>query len=164
MPGVDTKSGPLYECRFFIGLPASIFIVMTLSDGALLAGAILSVIGLFRTLISLYEWRRDKKLFGTGARAEGVITEAVTYPNDDSLNIGQYRFIADFKTDRGITQFAKSRFASSSRDKFLNTRVTIIYNPEKPEESRFETDISAVRDVYENLILLVLGVVLILIG
>ena len=45
---------------------------MSFSDGALLAGAILIVLGIARSLISLYEWNRDKKLLKNGVRTKGI--------------------------------------------------------------------------------------------
>ena len=137
---------------------------MTFSDGALIAGPLLFLYGFFNTIISVYEWHRDMKLFKTGQRAVGMITEAVTYPNDDSVNSGQYRFIADFKTENDITCYAKSRFASRAKEKFLNTEVIIIYDPGDPDNSRFEHDISLIRDVFENVLLLTSGIGLFLYG
>ena len=137
---------------------------MTFSDGALLSGLILSATGFFRTLISLYEWYADKKLLITGLKAEALITEAVTYPADDSVNTGQYRFIAEFKAKDNITYYAKSRFASRSKEKYMNTAVTVVYDPDNPDKSRFERDISVIRDVNENIIILVIGTGLILFG
>ncbi|PLW94823.1 MAG: hypothetical protein C0592_01740 [Marinilabiliales bacterium] len=137
---------------------------MTFSDGALLAGAILFIFGSIWTLISLYDWFQDKKLLRTGARTTGIITEAVTYPDEDDVNTGQYKFIADYKTENNETRYVKSRFASRSPEEYLHKEVSIIYNPVNRHHARFEKDISIKRDVYLYITLTVIGIVLILIG
>lgn len=137
---------------------------MKFSQGALLAGIILIVLGFFNTLIGLYEWHCDEELLKTGSKAVGTITDAVTYPQDDSVNTGQYRFVAEFKSEDNKTCYAKSRFASRAKDKYLNTKVTVIYDPGNPERSRFEHDISIMRDVYEYIFMFVPGIGLLLFG
>ena len=137
---------------------------MTLSDGALLSGVILIFFGLIWFFIKLYELNRDKKLLKTGRRTKGIITESVTYPNEDDLNSGQYKFIADFKTEKNETHYVKSRFASRSPEKYMNTEVTIIYDPDNPDVARFEHDISIKREVYTYIALTILGILLLLAG
>ncbi|MFW5771314.1 MAG: hypothetical protein ACOCX9_07750 [Spirochaetota bacterium] len=137
---------------------------MSLSDGVIFLGVILIVIGIPETLINLYEWFKDKKLLKTGNRTTGIIVESVTYPQDDTVNTGQYRFIASFTDNNGISAFSKSRFASRSPATYMNKDVIIVYDKNNPDISRFEVDISLVRDVIEKFSVLLLGIVLILSG
>lgn len=137
---------------------------MTLSDGAIIAGLILFTIGFFRLLKSIFEWHNDQKLIKTGDRATGTITDTITFRDDDYLNSGQHRFIAEFKTKDNTTAYSKSRFVSRSKEKYLNTKVIIIYDAKNPQKSRFENDISMIRDVYMYIIILILGIGLMLFG
>ena len=137
---------------------------MNFSDGALLAGAILFIFGSIWTLISLHDWSQDKKLLRTGKRAIGRISDAVTYPDEDDVNSGQYKLIADFKTEDNETRYAKSRFTSRSPEEFMKNEVIIVYNPDNRDQARFERDFSIKRDVYLYIALTIIGIVLILIG
>ncbi len=130
----------------------------------LLAGLILMVLGLPQILFSLWEWRKDEKLLRTGKRIEGIIESSVTYPNDDSLQTGQHRYHAFYQDDDGIRRCAKSRFADSFPSGQMGRHVMVVYDPEDPERSRFEEDISVLREVIEHSAVFTLGLILFVAG
>ncbi len=130
----------------------------------LLAGFIFMVLGLPQILFSLWEWRKDEKLLRTGKRTEGIIENSVTYPDDDSLQSGQHRYHAFFLDGDGIRRCAKSRFADSFPSGLMGRHVTVVYDPEDPERSRFVEDISVLREVIEHSAVFTLGLILFVAG
>ncbi len=128
-----------------------------LETGCFLAGSILAFYGFVDGLFNFLDWRRDKKLLLTGVETTGKITDAATYPQIENVSSGRYRFYAEFRSADNSVHIAASRFAGSSPEKFLDTEVAIIYDPENPDHSRFKNDISIARDLIINLITFITG-------
>jgi len=137
---------------------------MALQPGLILVGLIFLVIGIPHLIFSLLDWRKDKKLLATGARAEGTIESSVTWPDDDRLQSGQHRYHAHFLDEQGIGRCAKSRFADSDPEGQLHRKVTVVYDPKNPDHSRFEHDLGVSREVIEHLSVLTLGLILFFLG
>jgi hypothetical protein len=56
----------------------------------------------------------------------------VTCADEENVNSDQYRFIAQLKINN-ISYYSKSRYPSSSKNKYINNEVEIIYDPNNPE-------------------------------
>ncbi len=131
---------------------------MSFENAAILLGLVLIIISLPHGIVSIFEWIKDKKLLRSGKKTIGKITDSVTYPNDDTVNTGQYRFIAEFCDEKGRVRYAKSRFASRSPEAFMNKQIHVVYDEKDPKKNRFLKDISEVRKVVEYALLFLLGV------
>ncbi|MBN1620038.1 hypothetical protein JW890_04890 [candidate division WOR-3 bacterium] len=137
---------------------------MSFENAIIFLGLILIVISLPHGIISFFEWLKEKKLLRSGKKTIAKIKDSVTYPKDDTVNTGQYRFIAEFCDEKGKVRYAKSKFASRSPESFMNKQVHVIYDEKDPEINRFLKDISGVRKVVEYALLFSLGIGSVLFG
>ncbi|MBN1151528.1 hypothetical protein JXA84_09965 [candidate division WOR-3 bacterium] len=137
---------------------------MDLANLAIMAGLILIVIGMPRLIIGFFHWTKDKKLLKSGARAQARIVESTTYPNDNTVNTGQHRFVAEFIDGKGKTYYSKSRFASRKPETFINRTITVVYDEKNPENNRFLNDISLIREIVEYSVVFLIGMALAVFG
>lgn len=126
-------------------------------------GLILLVIGIFSLPFYLYDWYKNKKLIKEGQETKGIITEALTYQNDDGLNSGQYRYCSEYYDNKENKHFVTSRFANRNPDKWLKKEVSIVYELNNPKNAFFKQDISPVREVIEYTLMICIGGLLIII-
>ncbi len=129
---------------------------------ALILGVIFVLIGLVQTFISLHEWFRDKMLLRTGSETNGTVIDEVTYPSDDNLQTGQYRYIVRYFVDNSAYHVS-SRF-SGRKHEYLKRYVPIVYDPAFPERSRFKYDRDLRHDVLKHVLILAIGVGLVIYG
>ncbi len=113
---------------------------------ALVLGVAFLLIGGTQVVIGLIEWRSDEELLRKGNSTVGSIVDAVTFPDDDGLSSGMYRYIARFVVD-GEEHRVASRFVGFSPEEYMNREVVIVFDPHHPENARFQEDRSKVRTV-----------------
>ncbi|MBN2363745.1 DUF3592 domain-containing protein [candidate division WOR-3 bacterium] len=131
---------------------------------SIVIGLVLILIGSVHSVFSLWDFNKDKELMRKGRKIVGRVKESVTYPQEDDVNTGQHKLMAEFLDSAGRTQWVKSRFATHSPELYINKEVYIVCDPDNPKKARFLVDTSLVREVVENLVILIIGVGLFLFG
>jgi hypothetical protein len=121
---------------------------------------IISIISLpiiiFKLIIYIYEWHKDRKLLRTGKETIGIIVDEGNYDANDSPDSPCYYscFFAQYEVDNKTYQ-VKSRFWDN-KHKLLGKQYVIIYDPEKPEWSRFKCDDTLIWPVKYSLFALII--------
>jgi len=130
---------------------------------ALVVGSIFFTANIILLVIDIYELHCDIKLLKTGNEIMGIITKVVTYPEYDNLQSGQYRFIAEFKIDNQ-TYYSISRFISTSKEKYMNKEVVIVYDKNNPLNARFKYDKNLKGSSIMHAVFLIISIGLVIYG
>lgn len=131
---------------------------MRLIDGLFFLSMVSIPFIFIHMLINIYEWYRDSMLIRTGVETTGTVVDEIEYHSDpDDSSPSQYtRVIASYSV-KNKTYYLKSRFRAKKHI-FLDQQMTILYNPEDPENGRFKSDDSLFSGVRNSFILLVTAI------
>ena len=61
-------------------------------------------------------------------------------PDDDNLQTGQYKAIAEFTDAKGCARYTKTKSHVRTIEEFKGKEFTVIYDPQDPNTSMFEIE------------------------